>query len=114
MKTVVSAAPGYYFVTALEDGSHRINDVVPEPVIAWEIEDGFFPWPVTLNRRQYDQHLPWGVTTVTAIVLPDGRVVADLGEAMHATLEAWLDSLAEAEAERVRQLAEWEKKGGEA
>ena len=40
-----------------------------------------------------------------------GRVAADLGEAMHATLEDWLDSLAEAEAERERHLAEWERKG---
>lgn len=114
MKTVVSAAPGYYFVAVPENGTHRIDDVGLEPVIAWEIEDGFFPWPVTLNRRQYDLRLPWEVTTVTAIVLPDGRVVADLGEAMHATLEAWLDSLAEAEAERERHLAEWVKMGGEA
>ncbi len=114
MKTVVSAAPGYYFVKTSEDGSDRIDDVVLEPVIAWEIEDGFFPWPVTLNRRQYDLHLPWEVSTVTAIVLPDGSVVADLGETTHATLEAWLDSLAEAEAERERHLAERERKGGKA
>lgn len=114
MKTVVSAVPGYYFVAAQENGAHRINDVAPEPVIAWEIEDGFAPWPLTLNRHHYALHNAWDVTTVTAIMLPDGRVVADLGETTHATLEAWLDSLAEAEAERERHLAEWVKKGGEA
>ena len=98
MKTVIPAPPGYYFVKVSEDGSDNIRDVTPEPIIAWEIEDGFAPWPLTLNRRHYLLRNAWEGSGVLGIILPDGRLMTNLGETMYASLEEWLSTLREIEA----------------
>ena len=104
MKTVIPAPPGYYFVQVSDD----IRNVTPEPIIAWEIEDGFAPWPLTLNRRHYLLRNVWEGADVLGIILPDGRVMADLGETMHSSLEEWLSTLRETEV-----MTEWLATRGE-
>lgn len=105
MRTVISAAPGYYLAKTAADGSDRASDIVLEPIVAWEIEEGFFPWPVTRNQPYYETHVPWEITKRQAIVLPDGHVVANCGDTTYNTLEDWRLELAEEEEELQRRLA---------
>lgn len=104
-KTIVSAASGYYLVKTAADGSDQVSDLALEAIVAWEIEEGYFPWPVTRNKPYFATHVPWEVTKRQAIVLPDGHVVANCGDTTYDTLEDWLTALAEEEAELQRQLA---------
>ncbi len=98
MKSIVSAAQGYLLANALGDvegGPYRMDDFYFEPIIAWELDDGVFSRPVTLALVGPCE---WGF--YSAIVCPDGRVVADLCDAIYDTIEGWLDVLAENELKR--------------
>ena len=90
----IPAAPGYFAVTLLEDGT-----VCRMPVIAWRVAPG------ALSAEPICPDEPFGWW---GILCPDGAVISPY-EAIHASLDAWqaamLENLREIAEERAKQGA---------
>ena len=91
----IPAAPGYFTVTMLEDGT-----VCRMPVIAWRVAPG------ALSAEPICPDEPFGWW---GILCPDGAVISPY-EAIHASLDAWKAAMLE----NLRELEEARTKRGAA